>query len=280
MVAIVRIPADLTGIEDEVDALVRRWLVEAEAMPASASAKLLADLLQDRAGLAFAVQFIDGVIRPEDARVATAKLAELAGSLPHTLPWHLSTALRLGALAGGVAPMLVIPIVRRALRAMVGHLLVDAGDARLARAIEQIGRSGRLNINLLGEAVLGEREGQRRLDGTRRLLARDDVDYVSIKVSSVIAPHQPWAFDETVADVVERLTPLYRLAARSRPRKFINLDMEEYRDLDLTIAVFTKILDQPELRELEAGIVLQAYLPDALAAMMQLQPWSAERRAR
>ena len=40
--------------------------------------------------------------------------------------------------------------------------------------------------------------------------------------------------------------------------------MEEYRDLDLTIAVFTRILDEPEFKNLEAGIVLQAYLPDAL----------------
>ena len=34
--------------------------------------------------------------------------------------------------------------------------------------------------------------------------------------------------------------------------------MEEYRDLDLTIAVFTRILEDPRLQGLEAGIVLQA----------------------
>ncbi|MEG8036847.1 bifunctional proline dehydrogenase/L-glutamate gamma-semialdehyde dehydrogenase [Sphingomonas sp. LR61] len=56
--------------------------------------------------------------------------------------------------------------------------------------------------------------------------------------------------------------------------------MEEYKDLDLTIAVFTKLLDEPAFLGLEAGIVLQAYLPDALAAMEQLQEWSAARRAR
>src|SRR5206468_1849568 len=121
----------------------------------------------------------------------------------------------------------------------------------------------RLNLNLLGEAVLGEKEAARRLAGTRELLARDDVDYVSIKVSSVVSQLSMWSFDEAVDKVVERLTPLYELAARSGG-KFINLDMEEYRDLDLTIAVFERILDQPKLRRLEAGIVLQAYLPDAL----------------
>ena len=113
-----------------------------------------------------------------------------------------------------------------------------------------------------------------------RLLARDDVDYVSIKVSATVPPHSPWAFDEAVAAIVERLTPLFTLAATAGTAKFVNLDMEEYKDLDLTAAVFTRLLDRPEFRTLEAGIVLQAYLPDALAAMIRLQEWAARRRDR
>ncbi len=58
---------------------------------------------------------------------------------------------------------------------------------------------------------------------------------------------------------------------------FINLDMEEYHDLDLTVAVFTRILES--FPDLEAGIVLQAYLPDALSAMQELQEWAAKRRS-
>ncbi|MGO1316347.1 MAG: proline dehydrogenase family protein, partial [Cellulomonadaceae bacterium] len=102
----------------------------------------------------------------------------------------------------------------------------------------------------------------------------------SIKVSSVTAPHAPWAFDAAVRDVVAHLTPLLRRAAQASPAKFVNLDMEEYHDLDLTVAVFTGLLDLPEFFDLEAGIVLQAYLPDALGAMIRLQEWAADRRAR
>ena len=69
------------------------------------------------------------------------------------------------------------------------------------------------------------------------------------------------------------------MPAAEQPAKFINLDMEEYKDLDMTIAVFTRILDKPEFKNLEAGIVLQAYLPDALAAMIRLQDWASARRA-
>ncbi|MCY1214830.1 1-pyrroline-5-carboxylate dehydrogenase [compost metagenome] len=183
-----------------------------------------------------------------------------------------------------VLPQVVIPAARKVLREMVGHLIVDATDAKLGPAIAKIRKDGiKLNVNLLGEAVLGEHEASRRLEGTHTLLARPDVDYVSIKVSSTVAPHSAWAFDEAVEHVVEKLTPLFARAASfasgGQKAKFINLDMEEYKDLDMTIAVFTRILDKPEFKDLEAGIVLQAYLPDALAAMIRLQDWAAERRA-
>jgi len=70
-----------------------------------------------------------------------------------------------------------------------------------------------------------------------------------------------------------------RSRAASSPTTFVNLDMEEYKDLDLTIAVFTRLLERPTLRGYAAGIVLQAYLPDALGAMIRLQEWAAARVA-
>lgn len=272
---------DTLELADETIALVRRWLASSAEVPPDRAGTQLAGVLKDPRGLPFTVGFIDGVIRPEDPRVAARNFATLARDVPAFLPWHLRTAVRVGGAAGLIVPRLVIPLVRRALRSMVGHLIVDATDARLGRAIAKIRRRGaRLNVNLLGEAVLGDQEAARRLEGTHELLARPDVDYVSIKVSSTIGPHSAWAYDEAVEHIVERLTPLFEQAASSPTPKFINLDMEEYRDLDLTIAVFTTILDKPELLGLEAGIVLQAYLPDALSAMMRLQTWSAGRRAK
>ncbi|WP_144759605.1 proline dehydrogenase family protein [Curtobacterium sp. 9128] len=269
------------ALADESVALVRQWLAEAESYPVDGSAKQLAGVLADPKGLAFAVGFVDGVVRPEDLGVAARKLRAIAPDAPGFLPGALRGLVRLG---GGLAPSLpgvVVPIARRVLRNMVGHLIVDATDAKLGPAIAKIKQDGiRLNVNLLGEAVLGEREAARRLEGTHALLARDDVDYVSIKVSSTVHPHSPWAFDHAVEDIVAKLRPLFARAAASSPAKFINLDMEEFKDLDLTIAVFTELLDEPAFLHLEAGIVLQAYLPDALSAMQHLQEWSAARRAR
>jgi RHH-type proline utilization regulon transcriptional repressor/proline dehydrogenase/delta 1-pyrroline-5-carboxylate dehydrogenase len=269
------------ALVDASVALVRRWLREAADIPTDASGAQLAGVLKDPSGLDFTVGFVDGVVRPEDTRVAGAALRSIAGGVPRFLPAPMRGAVALGGVMAPILPDVVVPIARRVLRRMVGHLIIDATDAKLGPAIAKIRREGvRLNMNLLGEAVLGRKEAQRRLEGTHRLLARDDVDYVSIKVSSTVAPHNPWAFDAAVDDIVDELTPLFARAAAATPAKFVNLDMEEYKDLDLTIAVFTRLLDRPEFHDLEAGIVLQAYLPDALSAMIRLQEWSASRRAR
>ncbi|KAA0962284.1 aldehyde dehydrogenase family protein [Microbacterium sp. ANT_H45B] len=275
---------------EDVAALVQRWLAESETHPVEPAAQRLSEVLKDPNGLAFTVGFVDGVMRPEDLSVAGRALADLSEITPSLLPGYLRAAIKAGGFWAPKLPGVVVPISRRVLRAMVGHLVLDATPSKLGPAIARLRKSGnRLNLNLLGEAVLGEREAGRRLQGTYDFLARKDVDYVSIKVSSVVSQLSMWSFDEAVADVVTKLTPLYELAAaseasgpssRSGTTKFINLDMEEFRDLDLTIAAFTAILDQPGLENLEAGIVLQAYLPDALGAMQQLQEWAAARRAK
>jgi RHH-type proline utilization regulon transcriptional repressor/proline dehydrogenase/delta 1-pyrroline-5-carboxylate dehydrogenase len=58
-----------------------------------------------------------------------------------------------------------VPIARTVLREMVGHLIADARPPSSARH-RACARRRPLNLNLLGEAVLGEDEAQRRLDGS------------------------------------------------------------------------------------------------------------------
>lgn len=265
-------------LADAAIELVKEWVSQAEKQKVSPAAKRLAGLLQDPNGLEFAVGFVDGVIRPEDIKVAAKNFAALRKIVPGFLPFGLRVLIALGAFFARAFPFIVIPIARKALRSLVSHLVIDASTGRLGSSLRRIARSGvKLNINLLGEAVLGEEEAKRRLIKIAELLSRKDVDYISVKVSAAVAPHSKWAFDQNVEHVVKRLTPLYELAMRDGANKFINLDMEEYHDLDLTIEVFKKVLNQPQFKNLEAGIVLQAYLPDALRAMIDLQQWASLR---
>ncbi|EPD84665.1 hypothetical protein HMPREF1529_01268 [Microbacterium sp. oral taxon 186 str. F0373] len=275
-------PPSASRLADSAVSLARRWVDESAAADVDPAAERLAGVLKDPHGLPFTIGFVDGVMRPESLSAAAANLQRVAPLVPEFLPWYLRAAVRTAGAVGPLLPAPTVPLARRALREMVGHLIVDARPDKLGPALTAIRASGaRLNLNLLGEAVLGEAEALRRLDGIHDLIRRDDVDYVSVKVSAIASHISMWAFDEVVERVVERLLPLY-LTASSSPgpesaQTFINLDMEEYRDLDLTIAVFTRLLEDPRLRELEAGIVLQAYLPDALPALRQLTAWAQQR---
>ena len=271
-----RCPDGLWALGERAIIRARRWADESAHEPTPQSAKLLSRILADPDGLTFTTRFVDDVVRPADLDVASAAMKRLSAGRKSFLPPALAAAMGLGSTASLLAPRMVTATARRVFREIVGDLVVDATDKGLGPALARLRKGGhRLNVNLLGEAVLGEKEAAHRLAEVSRLVTREDVDYVSIKVSAVTGPHNPWGFEEVVDHGVSALLPLYRLARDNGT--FLNLDMEDYKDLDLTIAVFTAILDQPDMRGYEAGIVLQAYLPDSLGALQRLQEWARAR---
>ncbi|MEJ5914349.1 bifunctional proline dehydrogenase/L-glutamate gamma-semialdehyde dehydrogenase [Pseudokineococcus sp. 1T1Z-3] len=263
-----------------------RWVAATKGPQAAAEKKAterLASLVHDPAGVDMTMRFVDKVARPEDDAVAARELnAMVDAAADGGLPDFLSVPDRLMMAAGArVAPLLprvAMPLARARLRQLVGHLVADAGDRPLGRHLARARKDGvQLNLNLLGEAVLGHEEADRRLAATRAIVEREDVDYVSVKASSVAAQLVPWDVESSRDRLVERLLPLYRLAAQRSPHVFLNLDMEEYKDLHLTIDVFEQLISTPGLEQLEAGVVLQAYLPDALPALERVTAFARAR---
>ncbi|MFZ5570763.1 MAG: proline dehydrogenase family protein [Thermodesulfobacteriota bacterium] len=145
----------------------------------------------------------------------------------------------------------------------------------------------RMNINHLGEAVLGEAEALSRLATYADDLRNPEIEYISVKISTIYSQIQSLAFDHTIAVLKERLGLLYQTARENRfirPNgtavpKFVNLDMEEYRDLEITAAAFLATLEEPQFRDHSAGIVLQAYLPDSHAMQQTITAWAKKRVA-
>jgi RHH-type transcriptional regulator, proline utilization regulon repressor / proline dehydrogenase / delta 1-pyrroline-5-carboxylate dehydrogenase len=274
---------DLNTLLEPAVALARSWLDDArDANRREArTAAQLAALLGDPEGLDFAVGFVDRVARAESDEVAARQLASLVRA--HPTPTFMAPLDRLLLQTGArVAPRLpwpAMPLARQRLRQLVGHLVVDATTRGLDRHLAAAADAGQgLNLNLLGEAVLGDEEATRRRDRTIAVLRRDDVDYVSIKVSSVVGRLNPWDHEHAVARVVERLRPLYRAARDAGV--FVNLDLEEYAELDLTVDAFMRLLDEEELLALSGGLALQAYLPDTLPILDRLLVWADARRDR
>ena len=132
------------------------------------------------------------------------------------MDWWERVALLLGGAMAYYLPSLVVPPIVNRLRHETQNVILPGEEEDLRRYLEERRSAGlRLNLNQLGEAILGEAEAARRLDAYLALLARDDVEYISVKVSSVFSQIDLVAFRATVARVAERLRTLYRAAARA-----------------------------------------------------------------
>lgn len=274
-----------TLVDDAVD-LVAQWLElarEHETRSERTAVARLHALIDEPAGVEFAMQYVDRVARHSDNRLAAGELAAVVrhSDLPGFVGPVDRTLLRLGARLAPLAPGLVMPIARRRLRQLVGHLLVDADPATLKRHMSRKRNEGvALNINILGEAVLGEAEAGRRFDRTLALIADPAVTYVSVKASSIASQIDLWSFDDSLRRVKQRLRILCTEASVTTPPTFVNVDMEEYKDLHLTLQAFMEVLDEPDLATVDAGIVLQAYLPDSFEALQRLTNWAIIRHER
>ncbi len=99
---------------------------------------------------------------------------------------------------------------------------------------------------------------------------------LSVKLTSLEPNFDPASPERSIDAVGERLRPILRLARRVGA--FVNVDMEQYRYKDLTLAAFRRILMEPEFRDVpHVGIVLQAYLKDSPADLDAMLEWVRER---
>ena len=99
-------------------------------------------------------------------------------------------------------------------------MILPGEEEDLRRYLAERRQAGiRLNLNLLGEAILGEAEAGRRLEAYLALLARDDVEYISVKVSSIVARSISSPSGPRSSSIKERLRMLYRQALRHHYRQ-------------------------------------------------------------
>lgn len=269
---------DLDDCVEAAVARARAWLSATEGVHDKATEQL-ASILSDEQGVKFTMDFVDRVMRPEDQAVAARALREVTTEYDSSFLGPINNALvGLGGVVGPHAPRIVMPLARARMRQMVGHLVLDAESDALNAMLDKAAASGeQLNLNLLGEAVLGEEEAKARARRTLDLINNPRVTYVSVKASSMVAQINHWDQDGSITRLKDRLRPLYQ-AARAKG-VFINLDMEEYHDLELTIRLFKELLSEAEFRTYRGGIVLQAYLPDTLDALRELGEFGKRRVA-
>ena len=189
---------------------------------------------------------------------------------------------------GRYIPSISVPKVIEKLRHDSSRAIIPGEPDVLYAHLQKRKKQGvQMNINHLGEALLGEEEALQRLDTYIRDLKDPEIECISIKISTIYSQIEPLAFEHTVQILEERLFQLYAAARDNLYRrdngtlvpKLITLDMEEYRDLEITVAAFKQTLEQDIFKNYTAGIALQAYLPDSYSVQQSLTAWAKARMA-
>lgn len=247
-------------------------------------------MMEDSAGKALTLAMADQVFRPVNHARSANQFRYLIDQygVPSYLPLHEQLAMRVGSIASALAPDIVMPAVTQKMRAESDQVILPSEDEKLKPHLAKRKKQNtQMNINQLGEAILGESEAEHRMQQVLDRLASPDCEYISVKISAVFSQINLVAYDDTLNLIKERIRRLYRCAneytytnaAGEGHPKFVNLDMEEYRDLRLTCDAFMQVLEEKEFHNLRAGIVLQAYLPDSHKVQIELTEWAKKRTA-
>lgn len=190
-------------------------------------------MMNDPAGKAFTLALADRVFRPS----SPVRGAELFRYLldGYGVPRYLSAADRFAMKMGGrfsaQFPGVVMPMITSQLRKESSNVILPAEDGKLRPHLRRRRKGGiRMNINQLGEAILGESEAHHRLQQVVDRLTDKDCDYISVKISAIFSQIHLVAFEETVKLIQERLRILYRAAitnAVTLPGRFQKAQVRE-----------------------------------------------------
>ena len=153
-----------------------------------ANRKRFARLLKDPDAVAVTMGLTDEVIRISDKRKSAQAFRRLAKAAPLQLGAIDYFGLKLASPVSRLLPRLTMAIVRKRVELASYGIILNSQPKKLAK---HIGRrksdNAQLNINVLGEAVLGDREALERFKSVSEMLQRDEVNYVSVKISSIIS---------------------------------------------------------------------------------------------
>ncbi len=247
-------------------------------------------MLQTPSDKSTLAQMTDQAFRASDPHRAVDHLVHILDvqGVPRFFnPWE-RTLLKGFQSFGGYAPGVALPLVKEHMQKETANVILPGEKPMLTHHLRERTREGvRMNVNFLGEAILGEQEAERRLQAYLQALQWPEIEVVSIKISTLYSQISALAREHTVSVLCDRLERLFRTAARMTFRrpdgttvpKFVYLDMEEYRDKELTAEAFMRTLDRSGLEGARAGIALQSYVPDMFETLQRIGAWARRRVA-
>ncbi|WP_373721576.1 proline dehydrogenase family protein, partial [Bacteroides heparinolyticus] len=238
----------------------------------------------------FLVKMLDESSQIRDRKKLAARIKTLIDryGIPQFLNKRDAFLFKMYQTFGHHFDFIAIPIIKKRLRMDTSKVILDEARPKLTEHLaERFKQKIGQNVNLLGEVVLGNGEADHRYNHYLEALEAPDINYISVKISGIYAQTHALNYEESFPELVNRMSALYRKAMEFpytdengvKRSKFVNLDMEEYKDAHFTLRLFKEVLGKPEFKNYSAGIVVQAYLPDAYDFQTELLEFAKARAA-
>jgi len=227
---------------------------------------------------------IDSCFRTKNPKRALNQFLFLARryNIISSLYWYEKPLYIIGKMFAKLFPQKAFSFAKQFLQHMTQDVIIPADNNNITNHLLKRQSQGvKVNLNRIGEAILGEQEAEKRLSLILLDLQNPLLDVVSVKISSIYSQITPISYEQSLEVLKKKLIILFTACKHfytlQKKTKFLYLDMEEYKDLHLTVQAFKEILSLPDFFSLSAGIALQSYIPDSFEAQENLTIWAKTR---
>lgn len=234
----------------------------------------------------WAFTFIDTLFRPKTPEKFLLLLQDLIQEhgFPSFLTKFQQTLIALLLKCSKLAPQFMASLLREITRLYLinktGPVICTTPRQSIKGLVRRLKRKKFLvNLNHLGEAIVSEQEAAMRLETYLHDIKAYPLDMVSIKLSSIYSQIANAAFETTISTLKTRLESLLEAALQQPQAPWIMLDMEEWKDLEMTVALVKQTLQNPRFKKAKLGLALQAYIPTSTSLLETLLLFSKERVA-
>lgn len=232
--------------------------------------------LQDFNSKALLFNILDLVFRKKNNKQAASLIGKQIKrfGLPKNAPFSFRTLLFIFSLFYKTFYNLLVPLLKKVILFFAANFITFIKKDKNEEFIS-FKNKGPFNFTFLKEEAIGEEDVKDYINQCLMHLQNPSIDYLSIKISSLSSKIKIHAWEYSLEIICNNLRKIY--AKAKAEGKFVNLDMESYKYLHLTVAAFKTLLEEKEFQDFYAGITLQAYLPDSYAILQNLSAFAKER---
>jgi RHH-type proline utilization regulon transcriptional repressor/proline dehydrogenase/delta 1-pyrroline-5-carboxylate dehydrogenase len=219
---------------------------------------------------------------------------ELLNEEKKSLPIFISIFLPFLVLVSKVLPPFILaPVLRYASSMMAKRFIAGENISNSISTLQDLKQTGRdATLDQLGELVLSETEADHYknkvleiIEGLKKFYPHGERNaagilraHISVKTTALGSQLKAHAYEDSYQKIAPRLKEILRAAKAAKV--FVNIDAEHYHFRDLVWKIYSQVLKENlELYQWQdTGIVVQAYLTDAMDHLKDILHFQQERK--